>query len=104
MAILAKHSPTQQFQDTIIYTVPEGVAAVLSLNICNTEQTEILASVALLEPGKTEVTEADYIERHVAILPTGVMERTGIALSEGESLAVSASKIGLNFIAIGMED
>lgn len=74
---------------SVLYTCPDGVdSAVATVSICNTSAAPLRCRLALAEADTP--TAAEYLEYDAEILPAGVVERSGIMLSEGFRLVVEA--------------
>jgi hypothetical protein len=63
--------------DTAMYTVASGNTSSFSINLVNTSST-LTAKVRIGITTGGSLTAADYIEYDTAIIPNGVLERTGL--------------------------
>lgn len=84
---LAQGTLTQNVQETI-YTVGSGDSrgyAVIKLQMLNTGTTDANIRIALHDG---TITNADYIEYDVPLVPKGYIERSGIVLGAGQSVAL----------------
>lgn len=90
--------------NTLVYTVPIGKLATINLNICNRNTVNSIINVAVLDSNLASLTNADYIEYNLSLLPNGVIERTGIVLNEGQSIMVYSSITNISATCWGFED
>jgi len=87
---------------TALYTVPADTVASLTLALCNTGAATCNVRAAIgtgTEPGA-----GDFIEYDTRLPACGVLERTALTLSPGETLWASASAAGVNARAHGFEE
>lgn len=77
--------------DTKLYTVPASTVTTATVSICNTGTINLAVRLAVVAAGVTSPAGSDYLEFDVLLSPSGVLERTGIAMSAGEQLFVRAS-------------
>lgn len=76
----------------VVYTVPSGKAAVITLNACNRDTTATAVSVGIERAGNSgTLSNGEYIEYETSIIGHSVMERSGILLSAGDSIVVKAN-------------
>lgn len=87
--------------ETDIYTVPAGSVATVNVNLCNRTNGAIAVRVAARTGA---LGDADYIEYDTKVPANGVLERTGIVMSAGEVLVVSAAAGGISVRAHGFEE
>lgn len=87
--------------DVDVYTVPAGVVATANVNICNTGDAEVVVRVAVRSG---PLADSDYIEHGLKLPPGGVLERTGIALSAGETITVRSDTAGVAVRVHGFEE
>ncbi len=87
--------------DTDLYTVPAGTVATANINLCNRTSAAVTVRLAIRSAA---LADADYIEYDAALPANGVLERTGIALSAGETITVRASAAGVSARAHGFEE
>jgi len=89
-------------QNILLYTVPAGKCATVTVNLCN--QTAATRAVGILIV-KGAHTPADFIERDSPIPPHGVLERTGVVMTAGEQLfVVSNTDTGVSARFHGFEE
>lgn len=87
--------------DTDLYTVPAGTVATANINLCNRTTSAVTVRLAIRSAA---LADADYIEYDAALPANGVLERTGIALSAGETITVRASAAGVSARVHGFEE
>ena len=77
--------------NTVIYTMPTGTIQVLTIGVCNRNNSDVKIRLAFTD-GATEPAKADYLEYDTIIRANGVFERTGITLN-GEQVLIGYSNI-----------
>lgn len=92
---------------TTLYQVPRGPGiiknyAMVSINVCNRGNQAAATSIALCEDGVYTPTGANWIEYNTEVLAHGVLERTAILLSEGQSIHVNGSDSNLSAVVFGV--
>lgn len=87
--------------NTTLYTCPTETFAVASISLCNRGSTSITARIAITD--NATPVDAEYIEYDVELLPKGVLERSGIVLSEGQNIVVRSSAVDVSAVAFGIE-
>lgn len=87
--------------NTSLYTVPSTTFSIVSLSVCNRNNTAVSVRVAIAASGTP--TNAEYIEYDVEIGAKGVLERTGIVMDEGKVLVVRSSAANVSAVAFGIE-
>jgi len=87
--------------DTSLYTVPAQTIATVNLNLCNRSAAAVSVRIAI---HTGTLTDADYLEYDSVIPPRGLLERTGLAMSSGETLTVRANGTGISVRAHGFEE
>lgn len=87
--------------NTTLYTCPTNTFAVASVNVCNRGNSAIAVRLAVADDDTP--TDAEYIEYDIEILPKGVLERTGIVLSNEQKLVVRSSAVNVSAVAFGIE-
>jgi len=86
---------------TDLYTVPTQTIATVNLNLCNRSADAVSVRIAV---HIGTLTDADYLEYDSMIPPRGLLERTGLAMSAGETLTVRATGTGISARAHGFEE
>ena len=84
-----------------LYTCPADTFTIATVSIVNRGTTAIqvrLAVCATSTPANDE-----YLEYEATILPSNVLERTGIAMQAAKLLVVRSSSTNVNAVAIGIE-
>jgi len=87
--------------DTSLYTVPDDTVATVNLNLCNRSAAAVSVRIAVRAGA---LTDTDYLEYDSVIPPRGLLERTGLAMSAGETLTVRANGNGISARAHGFEE
>jgi len=87
--------------NTDLYTVPAARLATVNINLCNRTDTPVSASIALHDG---VLTDADYLECDAPIPAHGVLERTGLVMSAGETILAYASSAGVSVRVHGFEE
>jgi len=87
--------------NTAIYTVPADKIATANINLCNRTDSEITARIAVRNG---PMTDADYLEYDTSIPAHGVLERSGIVMSAGETIVTYASTAGVSVRVHGFEE
>jgi len=77
--------------NTVVYTA--GASAVtVNVLMCNRGTEAAAVNVALVNGDAAALTDADYVEYGVSLPPNGVLERSGLVMSAGESVVVWSDK------------
>jgi hypothetical protein len=88
---------------TSVYTCPVTTFSVVSVSICNRTASAVTVNLALTTTGSTPAT-TDYLEFGASLSANGVVERTGIVMSAGNQLVVTAGTgNALSVIVVGIE-
>jgi hypothetical protein len=74
---------------TSVYTCLTATFAVVSVSICNRSATAVTVRLALTSTGSSPAT-TDYLEYDSSLSANGVLERTGIVMTAGNQLVVTA--------------
>jgi hypothetical protein len=74
---------------TSVYTCLTATFAVVSVSICNRSATAVTVRLALTTTGSSPAT-TDYLEYDSSLSANGVLERTGIVMTAGNQLVVTA--------------
>tara|TARA_B100000965_G_C19220308_1_gene595599 strand:- start:175 stop:489 length:315 start_codon:yes stop_codon:yes gene_type:complete len=78
-----------------------GNTKVTTVNVCNRTGSAVTVRLALSTD--TTITDDEFLEYDVSIPANGVLERTGIVLSENNGLYVYTSATGVSVIAYGLD-
>ena len=88
---------------TSVYTCPVTTFSVVSVSICNRTASAVTVNLALTTTGSTPAT-TDYLEFGASLSANGVVERTGIVMSAGNQLVVTAGTgNALSVVVVGIE-
>lgn len=87
--------------NTTVYTVPANRRAAFSVHLCNRTAGDRIVRLAL-SSGAT--TNADWIEFDVPIPANSPLERSGLALTAGQSVVAWASATGVSCVITGIEE
>jgi hypothetical protein len=88
---------------TSVYTCPTSTFSVVSVSICNRTASAVTVRLALTSTGSTPAT-TDYLEFDSSLSANGVLERTGIVMSAGNQLVVTAGTgNAVSVIVVGIE-
>jgi len=87
--------------NTDIYTVSSDTFATANINLCNRTDSAITARIAIRSGA---LDDADYLEYDTSIPAHGVLERSGIVLSAGETIVAYASAVGVSVRVHGFEE
>jgi hypothetical protein len=88
---------------TAVYTVPSARKATVTLNVCNRGSAAATVRVAHIDGAVGVVANEDYIEWSAPLPVGGVLERTGITMQPGHTLAVYASSGDASAVVHGIE-
>jgi len=86
---------------TDIYTVPTARITTANINLCNRTETPVTVCIALHDG---VLADADYLEYDTSIPAHGVLERTGLVMSAGETITTCASADGVSVRVYGFEE
>jgi hypothetical protein len=84
----------------LLATVDE--AAIVNILACNRTSADATIRIAISPTGSSAPAAADWIEYDVVVAAYQPMERTGLALSNGEKIFVQSSTLGFSFRAHGV--
>ena len=83
--------------NTAVYSVPAGKFTTANVAMCNIGDASAKIRLAIVDGAAADLADEDYIEYGVDIPAGGVLERTGLTLSAGETVVAWADK---NTIAV----
>ena len=78
--------------NTAVYSVPSGKYTTANVAMCNIGDASAKIRLAIVDGAASDLADEDYIEYGVDIPAGGVLERTGLTLSAGETVVVWADK------------
>ena len=84
-----------------VYTVPADTFSVVTVSLCNKSAGTVQVRIAVAA-ADTPVS-SEYIEYDTEILPSGVLERTGIVLAAGQKIVCRCSAADNNAVVYGIE-
>jgi hypothetical protein len=88
---------------TSVYTCPVTTFGVVSVSICNRSATAVTIRLALTTSSATPAN-SDYLESDASISANGVLERTGIVMTAGNQLVVTAGTGNVvSVVVVGIE-
>jgi hypothetical protein len=88
---------------TSVYTCPVTTFSVVSVSICNRTASAVTVRLALTTSGSTPAN-TDYLEFDSSLSANGVLERTGIVMTAGNQLVVTAGTgNAVSVVVVGIE-
>ena len=78
--------------NTAVYSVPAGKFTTANVAMCNIGDASAKIRLAIVDGAVADLADEDYIEYGVDIPAGGVLERTGLTLSAGETVVAWADK------------
>jgi len=87
--------------NTELYTVPFSRITTANITLCNRTGAAIPVRIAVRSG---TLNNADYIEYDTPIPAHGVLERSGIVMSAGETIVAYASAAGISIRVHGFEE
>ena len=78
--------------NTAVYSVPAGKFTTANVAMCNIGDASAKIRLAIVDGAAADLADEDYIEYGVDIPAGGVLERTGLTLSAGETVVAWADK------------
>ena len=78
--------------NTAVYSVPAGKFTTANVAMCNIGDASAKIRLAIVDGAAADLADEDYIEYGVDIPSGGVLERTGLTLSAGETVVAWADK------------
>jgi len=88
--ILGTASLTVASTNTVIYSVPTSKTAVVTVSVLNRDTTNY-TNIDLAISSTGAISNTNYIEYQASLIPTGVLERSGIVLEAGKKIIVGSS-------------
>lgn len=87
--------------NTTLYTVPADTFSVVTVSICNRSLSSITARIAIASTSTP--ANSEFVEYDVTVLPSGVLERTGLVLDAGKIIVVRSSAASVSAVCYGIE-
>ena len=88
---------------TSVYTCPVTTFSVVSVSICNRSATAVTVRLALTTSSATPAL-TDYLEYDASLSANGILERTGIVMTAGNQLVVTAGTGNVvSVVVVGIE-
>ena len=78
--------------NTAVYSVPAGKFTTANVAMCNIGDASAKIRLAIVDGSAADIADEDYIEYGVDVPSGGVLERTGLTLSAGETVVAWADK------------
>ena len=78
--------------NTAVYSVPAGKFTTANVAMCNIGDASAKIRLAIVDGSAADIADEDYIEYGVDVPAGGVLERTGLTLSAGETVVAWADK------------
>lgn len=75
---------------------------ICSVNMVNRGNFAVRVSIAI-STTVNSISNLDYIDRDIELLSKGVIERTGIAITQGQFITVSADTVGVSATCWGAD-
>ena len=92
----------QKDQPTVLYTCPNELLATASINICNRGASETFIFISISDTDSHD--DSGFIEFNTILPPFGVLERTGVVVSQNKRIIVTAETDDVSAVAYGFED
>lgn len=100
---LAAINPTS-LTETVLYTAPANVYTVLTISILNNGSTPTTLDLSIVEAsGDTPVNPTDYFEYKTELSAKAQYERTGVVVSNGQTIKILTSGGGVSAQVWGIE-
>lgn len=73
-----------------------------SISLCNRNNVPVKVGIAITDAVNT-ISNLEYIDKDVELLPSTVLERTGVAIKQGQYITVIADGARISATAWGVE-
>ena len=84
--------------NTLIYTTPPGSSGIsATVSICNRNATDAVIRLAFVDGVVADLVDADWIEYDVTIRAGGILERSDIRTTRGQSFVGYSNTANVNF-------
>lgn len=83
--------------NTLIYTVEGSKSFAVTLNICNRNDSDVVVRLAFVDGVLADLDDADYIEYDIIVRAGGLLERSGIKMTPGQSIIGYSNKSNVSF-------
>lgn len=90
--------------NTEIYICPTGRVVTANVNMCNRNTTTTTIRLAITDNGISSLSDADYFEYDLELCGSGVLERSGLVLSSGQSLVAYSTNVDVSVQVWGWEE
>jgi hypothetical protein len=90
--------------NTAVYTCPAGYSVTVNVNVCNRNGSAINIRLMVLDGAIGTLADEDYIEYDFPIPANGVLERTGIVLTEGQVIGAYSDTADVTVQVWGIEE
>lgn len=90
--------------NTTVYSVPAQLVGTVTINVCNRNVIPVSIRLAVTSGNIGTLTAADYIEYNLAVDGSGVLERTGIVLYNGQSVIAYSDTANVSVQVWGWEE
>ncbi len=90
--------------DTTIYAVPGTKIATVNVSFCNRGGAAAKIRLAMVDGAVGDLADEDYLEYDADVPANGVLERTGIALSGGETVIARSDVVDVSVRVHGFEE
>ena len=83
--------------NTLIYTVAGSKSFSVTVNISNRNDSDAVIRLAFVDGVLANLADADYIEYDVTVRAGGLIERSGIEMTPGQSIIGYSNKNNVSF-------
>lgn len=100
--LLGRYSLAAATDTAIITTPAAGRFQTVTVNFCNTNNSAVTIRLGL-STTPAALTTANYLEYDLSLPAYGVLERTGIVVSNGYAIGARANTTGVSVVAWGVD-
>jgi hypothetical protein len=90
--------------NTEVYVCLTGTISTVNVSFCNRNALPSDIRLAITDTGLLSLTDADYLEYDLELVSSGILERTGIVLSEGQSVVAYSALAEVSTQVWGWEE